>query len=70
MPTLELPNARIAYSDDDQGGEPVLLVHGSLSADWFALVARDLSRLGYRVILLHRVGYGESEDHGAATTVG
>lgn len=69
MPTLELPHARIAYSDDDQGGQSVLLVHGSLSADWFALVARELSRLGYRVILLHRAGYGDSEDHGADTTV-
>ena len=69
MPTLELPNARIAYSDDDQGGEPVLLVHGSLSADWFVLVGRALSRLGYRVIQLHRAGYGDSEDLGAETTV-
>lgn len=69
MPTLELPHARIAYSDDDQGGEPILLVHGSLSADWFALVGRALSRLGYRVILLHRAGYGDSEDLGTETTV-
>lgn len=69
MRILELPNARIAYSDDDQGGEPVLLVHGSLSADWFAPVGRDLARLGYRVILLHRAGYGDSADRAAETSV-
>ena len=57
---LNLPDAHIAYSDEGDG-EAVLFLHGSLSADWLTPAARCLS--GYRRIVVHRAGYGRSEDH-------
>ena len=56
---LDLPDARIAYSDEGDG-EPVLFLHGSLSAHWLTPAARYLT--GYRRIIVHRAGYGRSED--------
>jgi pimeloyl-ACP methyl ester carboxylesterase len=42
-------------------GEPVLLVHGALVADWFApLMAQPNLTERYRLINYHRIGYGGS----------
>jgi pimeloyl-ACP methyl ester carboxylesterase len=54
---IQLPDAHIAFWDEGEG-DPVLLIHASFGADWFAPVARLLS--GYRVVRTHRVGYGHS----------
>ena len=58
---LDTGDARIAYTDEGHG-QPVLLLHGSLSADWFAPVAKLLVERGYRVLRPHRAGYGHSTD--------
>jgi pimeloyl-ACP methyl ester carboxylesterase len=39
----------IAYADEGSGDE-VLLLHGSLSADWFGPVGRRLVEDGYRAL--------------------
>jgi pimeloyl-ACP methyl ester carboxylesterase len=56
---LYLSDAHIAFWDVGDG-DPVLLVHASFGAEWFAPVARLLS--GYRVVRTHRAGYGHSRD--------
>jgi pimeloyl-ACP methyl ester carboxylesterase len=56
---LRLSDAHIAYWDMGDG-DPILLVHASFGADWFAPVARLLP--GYRVVRTHRAGYGHSLD--------
>jgi pimeloyl-ACP methyl ester carboxylesterase len=56
---LKLQDSQIAFWDEGDG-EPVLLVHASYGADWFAPVARLLH--GYRVVRSHRAGYGHSLD--------
>ncbi|KZM72702.1 alpha/beta fold hydrolase [Nocardia terpenica] len=56
---LRLGNADIAFWDEGDG-EPILLVHASFGADWFAPVARMLPE--YRVLRTHRAGYGRSRD--------
>ena len=58
---LELSDAHIAFWDAGDG-DPVVLVHASFGAEWFAPVARLLS--GYRVVRTHRAGYGHSLDLG------
>ena len=63
---LELPEASIAYRDDGNG-EPVLFLHGSLSADWLTPIA-DLLK-GFRRIVIHRPGYGVSEDRAGGVGV-
>lgn len=54
-------DARIAYTDAGTGAA-VLLLHGSLSADWFTPVAKLLVKHQYRVLHPHRAGYGHSTD--------
>jgi pimeloyl-ACP methyl ester carboxylesterase len=56
---LELEDSNIAFWDEGSG-EPVLLVHASFSADWFAPLAQLLPE--YRIIRTHRAGYGSSQD--------
>jgi pimeloyl-ACP methyl ester carboxylesterase len=56
---LELDDARIAFWVTGQG-EPLVLLHASLSADWFLPVAEALT--GFQVVRTHRAGYGESRD--------
>ncbi|TVT42288.1 alpha/beta hydrolase [Amycolatopsis rhizosphaerae] len=68
MPLKTLPcgNAAIAFRDSGSG-EPILLVHASLGADWFAPVEGCLP--GHRVIRTHRAGYGLSQDLSRELTV-
>lgn len=63
---LELSDASIAY-DDAGEGEPVVFLHGSLSADWLTPVAEALR--GFRRIVIHRAGYGASEDRAGGVGV-
>ncbi|MFE0632241.1 alpha/beta fold hydrolase [Streptomyces sp. NPDC058864] len=56
---LLTPDADIAFWDEGDG-EPVLLVHASFGADWFAPLAGLLP--GFRVVRTHRAGYGRSRD--------
>jgi pimeloyl-ACP methyl ester carboxylesterase len=61
MNRLELGDAEIAYTDEGEG-DVVLLIHGSLTADWFVPVGRRLVDDGFRVLRLTRAGYGQSKD--------
>lgn len=56
---VRLADAEISFTDDG-AGEPVVLVHASACADWFAPVAAELD--GFRVVRTHRAGYGDSVD--------
>ncbi|MCQ6244593.1 alpha/beta fold hydrolase [Streptomyces malaysiensis] len=59
---LDLPDASLAYEDrgDTGGGEPLVFLYGSLCADWLTPMAREL--MGFRCVVIHRAGYGRSED--------
>ncbi|WP_327066414.1 alpha/beta fold hydrolase [Kitasatospora sp. NBC_01302] len=59
-------DASIVYWDEG-AGEPVLLVHASFGADWFAPLAALLP--GHRVVRTHRAGYGASRDLSGHLTV-
>ncbi|GHJ37501.1 alpha/beta fold hydrolase [Streptomyces sp. TS71-3] len=61
MERLDAADARIEYTDAGEG-QPVLLLHGGFTGDWFVPVARNLAGDGYRVLHMHRAGYGGSED--------
>lgn len=61
MKSLNVGDAQIAYTDEG-AGDAVLLLHGSFSADWFLPVGRRLGDDGYRVLRMHRAGYGQSRD--------
>ncbi|MFG1811598.1 alpha/beta fold hydrolase [Streptomyces sp. NPDC049040] len=67
MERLDVGDARIAYTDEGQG-DPVLLLHGSFSADWFTPVGRRLAAR-HRVLKVHRAGYGRSEDLAGGASV-
>lgn len=73
METLDLGDARIAYRDEGEGraaddgaagdgGNAVLMLHGSFTAEWFGPAGRRLAATGHRVLTVHRAGYGRSED--------
>ncbi|GAA1209443.1 alpha/beta hydrolase [Pseudonocardia alaniniphila] len=63
---LEFSDAGITFWESGTG-EPLLLVHGGLCADWFLPVARELR--GYRVVRTHRAGYGRSRNLTGSLTV-
>ncbi|MEU3986677.1 alpha/beta hydrolase [Streptomyces sp. NPDC026672] len=69
MEFLETEDAKIAYTDTGKG-DPVLLLHGSFSADWFSPVADHLTEDGHRVLRVHRAGYGRSLDLVGGVSVG
>ncbi|MEU3187833.1 alpha/beta hydrolase [Streptomyces sp. NPDC006923] len=62
MKILDTDDARIAYTEGGHGDNVVLLLHGSFCADWFAPAGRRLTDDGYRVLRVHRAGYGQSKD--------
>src|SRR3954471_671353 len=51
--------AEIEYSERGEG-EPLLLVHAGVFADWFVPLAASQTLDGFRVIRVRRAGYGES----------
>jgi pimeloyl-ACP methyl ester carboxylesterase len=59
----------IAY-EDRGSGEPVVLIHAGVCADWFANLMDEPALAGaYRLIRYHRAGYGESDRIGGPVTV-
>src|SRR5438270_11018414 len=49
-------------------GEPVLLIHAGVFADWFVPLLQEPRLAGYRLIHYHRVGYaGSSRPAGAVS---
>jgi pimeloyl-ACP methyl ester carboxylesterase len=64
-----VPGGRLAYEDRGQG-EPVLLIHGAIVADLLRPLAAELATSGYRVIRVHRRGYGSSSPVGDTWSVG
>jgi pimeloyl-ACP methyl ester carboxylesterase len=69
MKTLDTSDTQIAYTDEGQGDDVVLLLHGSFSADWFAPASRRLTDEGHRVLRVHRAGYGQSKDLAGGVSV-
>lgn len=59
MPTLSKGNLKIDYTDDGRG-EPVVLIHSSVSGNrqWRALIEALKDR--YRVLAINLYGYGET----------
>jgi len=59
MPVLSKGRLRIDHSDDGQG-QPVVLIHSSVSANrqWRALI--DALKDRYRVLAINLFGYGET----------
>ena len=41
-------------------GEPIVLVHAGMFADWFDPLLGEPSLAGYRVLSYHRIGYAGS----------
>jgi pimeloyl-ACP methyl ester carboxylesterase len=54
---LRIGAAEIAYADSGGDGEPLLLIHAGLFADWFTPLASAPALSGHRVIRLVRAGY-------------
>jgi pimeloyl-ACP methyl ester carboxylesterase len=55
--TMTTHSVELQYSDQGQG-EPFLLVHGGVFADWFVPLVANASWEGFRVIRVRRAGYG------------
>ena len=53
---IDVGDAELEYADIG-AGEPVLLIHGGVFADWFVPVAADPALASYRVIRVRRAGY-------------
>ena len=59
----------IAY-EERGAGEPVVLVHGGVCADWFATLMDEPALAGaYRLVRYHRAGYGDSDRIDGPVTV-
>ena len=58
LKTLDVGTAVIEYSAEGEG-EPLLLVHGGVFADWFLPIAASETLRGFRVIRVRRAGYGQ-----------
>ena len=58
---LEVGGDVIEY-EDRGAGEPILLVHGGVFADWFVPVLRSGALDGFRVVRLRRAGYAEGSE--------
>ncbi len=57
MRRVPLGGAEIEYSERGRG-EPILLVHGGVFADWFLPLSASSTLDGFRVIRVRRAGYG------------
>ncbi len=57
MQRVALGDAEIAYSERG-AGEPIVLVHAGVFGDWFLPLSVSATLEGFRVICVHRPGYG------------
>ena len=66
MPVLSSGSLKIDYNDDGQG-QPVVLIHSSVSANrqWRPLT--ELLKDRYRVLALNLFGYGEIGEEGSSS---
>jgi pimeloyl-ACP methyl ester carboxylesterase len=55
--TLHVSDAQIEYSDAGGDGQPLLLIHAGVFADWFVPLASEPALAGHRVIRMVRAGY-------------
>jgi pimeloyl-ACP methyl ester carboxylesterase len=55
--TVMVAGSAIEYSERGEG-EPLLLIHGGVFADWFLPLAANDTLDGFRVIRVRRAGYG------------
>jgi 3-oxoadipate enol-lactonase len=69
MRQIKINDQAIAY-EQSGAGEPVVLIHAGLCADWFATLMDEpaLAR-SYRLIRYHRPGYGGSDRTAGPVTV-
>ena len=63
MKSIPVAAAEIEYSERGEG-EPLLLVHAGVFADWFAPMTRSDALHGFRVIRVRRAGYGPNAPKG------
>jgi pimeloyl-ACP methyl ester carboxylesterase len=59
MKCVSLGDTEIEYSESG-AGEPLLLVHAGVFANWFAPMAESHALDGFRVIRVRRAGYGRN----------
>ena len=64
--TVSLGDAELGYSDRGEG-EPLLLVHAGVFADWFLPLSESPTLAGFRVIRVRRAGYGGRSPAGHLT---
>jgi len=55
--TLRIDGVELQYADSGSG-EPLLLVHAGVFADWFVPLANSTALDGFRIIRVRRAGYG------------
>ena len=67
---LQVHDATIEYSDSGGDGEPLLLVHAGVFADWFTPLVAEPALAGHRVISMVRAGYTSSPPPGRPLTIG
>ena len=61
MRRVQINGLQIAY-EERGAGDPVVLIHAGICADWFANLLDEPALAGaYRLIRYHRVGYGDSD---------
>jgi 3-oxoadipate enol-lactonase len=69
MRRVKIKTLGIAY-EESGAGDPVVLVHAGLCADWFANLMDEPALAGpFRLIRYHRAGYGESDRIDGPVTV-
>jgi pimeloyl-ACP methyl ester carboxylesterase len=59
LKTLNVGTTEIEYFEAGEG-EPLLLVHGGVFADWFLPLAESETLRGFHVIRVRRAGYGRT----------
>src|SRR5438128_1600123 len=69
MQTFRVGSAEIEYSDRGEG-QPLLLIHAGVFADWFVPLASSPILEGFRVIRVRRAGYKAGSAPTSHVTIG
>jgi pimeloyl-ACP methyl ester carboxylesterase len=69
MQTFRVAGAEIEYSDRGEG-QPLLLIHAGVFADWFVPLASSPMLEGFRVIRVRRAGYTSGSAPTSHLTIG